>query len=116
MTALQHRPEPRHPADWSARYRSEAPREWRACRIIDVSAHGAAVELYDVDPDDDLVGWFHLHVASVSADEAGISVRAQICNRVRLASGRVIVGVEFLGLGAEQVNLLRPLVGLRTAP
>jgi hypothetical protein len=115
MTAVQRRRAPRYPADWSARYRFDAPTDWRECRIIDVSAHGAAVELSWVDPDDDLVGWFHLEVSSASGDEAGISVRSQIRHRARLEGGRVIVGVEFFGLRDEQVNLLRLLVGLRTA-
>ena len=42
----QHR-EPRHPVEWSARYRLSAMLESRPCRLIDVSKTGAAIEPFE---------------------------------------------------------------------
>ena len=47
---------PRHLTDWRGRYRVEGESEdhWRECRVVDISAAGAGLELVDVTPEETL--------------------------------------------------------------
>ncbi len=49
---------PRLPAEWFAFFRLEGGENdrWRCCRIIDTSPLGAGLELFDLEPDEDLSG------------------------------------------------------------
>ena len=104
---------PRHPTDWAARFRLDVQAEWRECQVIDVSSDGAALELHGVGDDEPLDGRFHLELTSVNDGEDGVPVTGLIRHRTRTAMGRVIVGIEFQGLTAEQLRLLELLVSRR---
>ena len=115
MTPPEQRRSPRYPADWTARYRLDPNDAWRGCRVIDVSFDGAALELMSISLVDGLVGPIYLQISSVAGDQVGVGIRAVIRRREQL-DGRVIVGVEFSVLRAEERNLLHLLVGLRAQP
>jgi hypothetical protein len=111
----QRRRSRRYATDWAASFRFDPAAEWRKCRLIDVSWDGAALELYGVDDDEPLVGSMHVEIKSISGGDDGIFVRGFIRHRARTAIGRVIVGMEFRRLSAEEMQLLRLLVSLRAA-
>jgi hypothetical protein len=104
---------PRSPGDWAARYRFDDRAAWRDCQVIDVSWDGAALDLQGVGGDEPLEGPFHLEITSVSGSDDRIPVRGVIRHRGRTALGRVLVGIEFQSLTAEQLALLQVLVSLR---
>jgi hypothetical protein len=58
MTQQLRRAVPRQPADWFAFYRLDnvTNDRWRCCRIIDISPLGAGLELFDLEPDENLNG------------------------------------------------------------
>jgi hypothetical protein len=114
MTAVQRDHATGQPADWSARYRLEPITDWRDCRMIDVSARGAAIELYDLTDDEELTGRLVLEIASIARDQVGVAVSGLLQRGARLDSGRVIVSVELLGLRPDQTKLLRLLVRQRS--
>jgi hypothetical protein len=113
MTSAEHRRAPRYAADWAARYRLDERDEWRACRVVNVSLDGAALELVGVTFVEALTGPIIVQIASISGDEIGVTVRAVIRRHEQLESGQVLVGVEFSVLRDEERRLLRLLVGLR---
>ncbi|MDQ1429998.1 MAG: hypothetical protein QOF40_600 [Actinomycetota bacterium] len=108
---------PRHRTDRAARYRldAEAEAEWRDCQVIDVSSDGAALELYGIVDDEPLQGVFHLEITSVSDGDDPVPVAGVLRHGRRTALGRVLVGIEFQGLTAEQLRLLELLVSLRAS-
>jgi hypothetical protein len=114
MTVTDRRSSPRHHADWAATYRFDPRVPWRHCRVIDVSLDGAAIELYGTDDDEPLTGGLYVQVGSVVEDEQGIVIRTMARRQVRMASGRVIVGVEFGTLHPDERQLLQLLVSLRS--
>jgi hypothetical protein len=103
----------RYSADWTAQYRLDGADPWRACRVTDVSFDGAALELLDVTTVEAVSGPIELRVSSVAGDSGGVLLRAVLRRTVRI-DDRVLVGVEFSVLRAEERNLLHLLVGLRT--
>jgi hypothetical protein len=111
----QRRRSRRYATDWAARFRLDSAAEWRNCRLIDVSWDGAALELYGVDADEPLVGSMHVEIKSIAGNDDGIFVRGSIRHRARTSIGRVIVGIEFRRLSADEMQLLRLLVSLRAA-
>src|SRR6476659_5319990 len=78
VTSPEQRRTERYPADWAARYRLDPDDDWRACRVVDVSLGGAALELAATTPGEGLTGPLHLEIASVSGDQVGVNVRANI--------------------------------------
>src|SRR4051812_11583371 len=109
-------------ADWAAEFRVGADDVWRECRVIDVSFDGAALELDGVTTVEGLHGPIELRISSVAGDTAGaagaagaagIALQAVLRRSVQLEA-RVIAGVEFAGLRAEERSLLQLLVGLRS--
>ena len=86
------------------------------CRVLDVSLDGAALELSDTALVGGLVGLLHLQIASVAGDQPGVVIRAVIRRTSQADGGRVIVGVEFSVLRADERQLLQLLVGLRAQP
>ena len=116
MTSPEQRRSPRYLTDWSAHYRLDPDDEWRACRVLDVSLDGAALELSDTALVGGLVGQLHLQIASVAGDQPGVVIRAVIRRTSQADGGRVIVGVEFSVLRADERQLLQLLVGLRAQP
>ena len=81
--------------------------------MIDVSFDGAALELFGVTAVDRLQGPLQLRVSSIAGDGGGILLRA-VVRRLVQSEARVIAGVEFAVLRAEERNLLHLLVGLRS--
>ena len=115
MKSPEQRRSPRYLTDWSAQYRLDPDDEWRACLVLDVSLDGAALELSDTALVGGL-GLLHLQIASVADDQPGVVIRAVIRRTSQADGGRVIVGVEFSVLRADERQLLQLLVGLRAQP
>jgi PilZ domain len=113
MANTQRRSSPRYPADWSARYRGDPNAEWRACRIIDLSEHGAAVELR-LAPGTSVEPRLQIEISSLVRDEAGVVLWGDIRHQTPTGSDRLLVGIEFAPIGNDQANLLRLLVALRS--
>jgi hypothetical protein len=105
----------RYATDWVARYRFSRRKAWQDCQILDVSRDGAALELRGVDPER-VAGErrIHLQIQSVLGVGPGAPLLAEVRHCRQTAGGRVLVGVEFNDLPAEQFRLLGLLVGLRT--
>jgi hypothetical protein len=112
MTRAEHGDSPRDPADWPARYQFDAHSDWRDCRIIDLSFEGAAVELYDVEPVDPLVGRLNLEISSIASDQVGVALRTVIRRVDRPSDRGVVVDVDFAQRREESL-LLHLLVRLR---
>jgi hypothetical protein len=113
MDEVQRRRAPRHPTDLSAAYRVSSEVPWRDCRLIDVSEHGATVELLDLAPGESFGPRIDLEISSLPQDAIGIILRGQIRRRSRQPDG-LVVGVEFTPTGRDCVNLPRLLLGLRS--
>jgi PilZ domain len=111
----QRRRSRRYPTDWAARFRFDAAAAWRTCRLIDVSWDGAALELYGVGDDEPLTGPMDVDITPVTGSDDGILLRGSIRHRARTAIGRVIVGIEFRRLSADEMQVLRLLVSVRAA-
>ena len=114
MGIPERRRSPRHETDWEARYRYVIDAPWRACRFLDVSAHGAAVELYDSAPSEPFQG-LDIEVCSIAGGTDGFRVRARRRHHVLTEAGRLYVGVEFRPLSPRENSLLHLLVGLRVS-
>jgi hypothetical protein len=114
MAVAEQRRSPRYPADWTAQYRYDTAGPWRACRVIDVSLDGAAVELYDDEEHEPEVGRFYLQVCSAVDGEVGVTVRATLRRHLRRDNGQLLAGIEFAPLPPVERNLLQLLVSLRT--
>jgi hypothetical protein len=113
MTVSERRRSVRYQADWPAWYQVDAHAPWRNARIIDMSRHGAAVELFDTTPREVLAGRLQLEVTSIDPDRGGLRVATWIRRRVLLRSGRVLAGLEFAPMRAEEAALLDLIVRLR---
>ena len=109
MAEAQRRRSQRHPTNWVAKYRVSADAPWRKCRIVDMSAHGATVELHDLAPGESFRYRIDLRVLSMSQDAVGVMLRAQIYCRSRHPHG-LLVGVEFVrNADRTSINLLHLL-------
>jgi hypothetical protein len=113
MAEVERRRSQRHPTDLSVKYRISSDAPWRNCHILDVSEHGATVELHDVEPGESFGPRIDLEISSLPQDAIGIVLTAQIRRRSRQPRG-LVVGLEFTPTGSDRVNLLRLLVGLRS--
>jgi hypothetical protein len=115
MTATaERRRSVRYPADWPAWYQLDGRAHWRNARLIDVSKHGAAIELFDTTPSETpSSGRLQLQVASVAPDGIGVRLAAWIRRRISVDDARVLVGVEFAPLRNDEAALLHLMVGLR---
>ena len=102
-------------ADWAARFRFSADADWRPCRLIDVSWDGAALQLTDVGGDEPLTGRMYVEIVSLAGSEPAITVNGMIRHGARTAMGRTLVGMEFLRLSKDELQLLRLLVSRRVA-
>jgi hypothetical protein len=96
----------RHHENRSANYRFDWQAAWRPCRMIDVCFDFAVVELFGAD-DDELIGSLHLRVLPLIDREGDMTIRTNVSGRVRLANGRVIVGVGFRALVPDERRLLQ---------
>jgi hypothetical protein len=112
----EQRSAPRYAADWVARYRFNRRRAWKDCHIVDLSRHGAALELHGVDPKRVLEEpRLYLQIQSILGVGPGAPIVADIRHCNLNGRGRAVVGVEFADLPAEQFRLLGLMVGLRSA-
>jgi hypothetical protein len=103
---------PRIPTDLPARFRFESRSAWRACVIVDVSQHGAALRLEDVESGELFDTLLDLEVCSVARDTDAVVLHTQIRHHRRDGDGRLVVGVELTPSSVESANLLRLLVRL----
>ena len=113
MAEVQRRRSQRHPTDVPVDYRFGPAAPWRTCRIVDVSEHGATVELHDLEPGESFGERIDLEISSVPQDAVGVVLRAQIRRRSRQADC-LVIGVEFTPIGTACVDLLRLLVELHS--
>jgi hypothetical protein len=113
MDEVQRRRSQRHPTGLPVEYRFSREDPWRNCRIVDVSEHGATVELHDLKPGESFGDRIDLEISSVPQDSVGIVLRAQIRRRSRQPDG-LVIGVEFMPTGTDCVNLLRLLAELHS--
>jgi hypothetical protein len=113
MADPQRRRSPRYETDLPASYRVSADAAWRRCHVIDVSEHGATVELHDVEPGESFGPRIDLEFSSRPHDAIGVILRGQIRRRAPHVDG-LVIGVEFETAGANRVNLPRLLLGLRS--
>jgi hypothetical protein len=113
MVEGQRRRSQRYPTDWSVGYRFSPDAPWRNCRIVDVSEHGATVELHDLEPGESFGPRIDLQLSAQPEDAIGVVIRAQVRHRSRKPDG-LVIGVEVTPTGTDRVNLLRLLVGLRS--
>jgi hypothetical protein len=113
MTEVQGRRAPRFSTDLPIQYRFRSNAPWRDCRIVDVSEHGAAVELDQLEPGESFRQRIDLQVSTVARDGVGIIFRGQIRRRSRRPDGVLVVGVEFTPTDVDCASLLCLLVGLR---
>jgi len=98
-----------------ATYRFDWLADWRACRVIDVCFDFAVIELFGIDGDnDEIIGSLHLRVQPPVGPEGDVTIRTSVSGRVRLANGRVIVGVGFRALAPAERRLLKLQVPLRS--
>lgn len=98
-------------ASWGASCRI-GDRDWSACRLLDISLDGAAIEL-DADVPDGLSTdlAFVVQIESIADDEVGIAVPATIERVEHDAHGRVVAVVTFSARREERM-LLHLLVRL----
>ena len=114
----QHR-EPRHPVEWSARYRLSAMLESRPCRLIDVSKTGAAIQPFEPLNFDPLASQVEMQFKFPGIDET-IEFLGNIRHMTRTAEGHVHLGIEFhaphrAGCHAPRPDQSRALVHLNAA-
>ncbi len=64
---------PRQPTDWNARYLLTGGEEvrWRNCRVIDISAAGAGLELFELEPGEVVSGAITI-TFELRGDPAGV--------------------------------------------
>jgi hypothetical protein len=105
----------RYPTDWTARFRFDLAAEWRSARFIDVSWEGAALELHDVGDDEPLDGVIYVEITSSTEVDQTIAMHGWIRHRARTAIGRVLVGVEFRRVEADEMQVLRQLADQHAA-
>jgi hypothetical protein len=114
MTRIQRRRATRYSTDLPVQYRFRADAAWRNCRIIDVSEHGAAVELHEVGPGESFGQRIDLEISSLPTDATGAVLRGQIRRRTLRPDSSLVVGVEFTPSSSECAGLLRLLIGLHS--
>jgi hypothetical protein len=114
MAGAERRSATRHLADWPARCSFDGQAGWHRCRIIDISTHGAALEVGGDASDDGLRGTMQLEITSVAGDEAAVTMRATVRRHVRAGNGQLVLGIAFQPLTQSARNLLQLMIGLRT--
>ena len=108
MAEVRLRRSERRPTDLPVEYRFSPDARWRNCRIVDVSEHGATVELQDLAPGESFGERIDLEISSIPRDAIGVVLRAQIRRRSRQPGG-LVIGVEFMPTGTDCLNLLHLL-------
>ena len=104
----------REPAGWLGTYMLVNHPElgWGKCRILDVSASGVGLELLGPPwpRSDDEKSLLVKLDASAPVDEGGVQLPGLVRNCGATSRGFLRVGVEFLGLNAEERRMLTALV------
>jgi hypothetical protein len=108
------RRDPREPAGWLGTYMlvNHPERGWGKCRILDVSASGVGLELLGPpwprsDSEKSLLVKLDAHAP---VDEAAVQLPGLVRNCGATSRGFLRVGVEFLGLNADERRVLTSLV------
>jgi hypothetical protein len=97
----------RHPADWAGEYSTDSTTAWYGCRVVDVSATGAGVELFG--PDVPAGSRLVLKLQANPSADAGttvIEVAATVMNASTVAKGIVRVGLEFVNLAPVEQEIM----------
>lgn len=95
---------------WHGRYRVGRLRRWTACRVLDVSMGGAAIEVHDEPRAPGTVLRFELRPVGVAVGP--VRVRAEIRHVRRLVAGSAHVGLEFVDIPASERTTLDRMLRL----
>ena len=103
MTELR-RSLPRQFANWSGTYvmESEQDKQWRDCRVIDISSLGAGFELLDAPPE----------ATQGQLIFVAVHMRGEIRNSQPTKDGRLRIGTQFVDLSDKDRAYLSSLGGL----
>ena len=104
MSEKLRRAEPHQPADWFGFYRFDdvANEAWRRCRVVDISARGAGLELMAIAPGDRLDGMITVSLELRGNMRGSLRVDGEATARV---------GVEFVELSDAAKNFIRSIKG-----
>ncbi len=104
----------REPAGWLGRYMVVGRRElgWGECRVLDVSPVGVGLELFGPWPRDGVDADLLVCLESaIEPESEGTHLPATVRNASAGKFGFLRVGIEFVGLDAEQRAFLTSFVG-----
>jgi len=111
---VERRGVPREAAGWMGRYMVVGRRElgWGECRVLDVSPVGVGLELFGPWPRDGVDAELVVCVDPSSDPESdGTHLPAAVRNTSAGKFGFLRVGIEFVGLDAEQRAFLTAFAG-----
>lgn len=110
---LERRTVPREPAGWLGRYQVAGRPElgWGECRVLDVSPVGVGLELFGPWPRDGVDAELLVCLEPVTEPDEGTQLPATVRNSSAGRFGFLRVGIEFVGLDAEQRAFLTAFVG-----
>ena len=109
---------PREAAGWLGRYMIVGRPDlgWGECRVLDVSAAGVGLELFGPWPRDGVDAELLVCLDPVfDPDCEGVQLPATVRNASAGRFGFLRVGIEFVGLSAEQRAFLLSFVGRQPA-
>jgi hypothetical protein len=112
MGTEQRRRAPRHSVEWPAHYRQPTSDGWRQCRLIDISASGAAIEAFGVHEGETLAGVIELELRAPADVAEMIRLHGVVRYSSRTSEGRVRAGVELESTSVLDETLLAALVRL----
>jgi hypothetical protein len=110
---VERRAVPREPAGWLGRYQVAGRPElgWGECRVLDVSPVGVGLELFGPWPRDGVDAELLVCLEPATGPDEGVQLPATVRNSSAGRFGFLRVGIEFIGLDAEQRAFLSAFVG-----
>lgn len=110
----QRRSTPRHeiPDGWTTTYRvvqSTNVVGWRDARLLDLTQVSAAIEPYELEPDETLTGTLELNIFAPGGCPTGVLLRGILKHATVTPRGNVRVGLCFEGLDSRKANFLKLL-------
>jgi hypothetical protein len=97
---------------WTAKFRLEESDQWRACRLIDISQTGVALEPFESTEGVSPGAKIEIDFAVPEKFVDSFRFLGAIRHMTRTATGDVYMGVEFTGLTRLDTELLELLVRL----
>jgi hypothetical protein len=108
---------PRQPADWPGRYHFEDVPDLleNTCRVVDISRVGAGIEVLGDTPLDPIGRRLIVDVEGPSNGSIWIHMEGIVRNASIRPSGRVRIGMEFVGLSEVERAILDALEQMQVA-